>query len=185
MSEKKVIGVAGMPGAGKSIVSKTAKQLGFEVVVMGDVVREEARKKGLEPTPENLGNLMLELREKEGPAVIAKRCVSKIENSKSRIVVVDGVRSLHEIEEFRKHFSAFILLAIHASPETRFRRLFKRGRSDDPEKWEIFLERDLRELNVGLGNVIALADYLIVNEKSLTEFKDKVEEFLRKVAENG
>ena len=182
MSNKKVVGVAGMPGAGKSVISEIAKQMGFEVIVMGDVIREEAKKRGLEPTPENLGSLMLELREMEGPAVVAKRCVPKIENAKSQVVVVDGVRSLHEVNEFKKHFTDFILLAVHASPETRFKRLFKRKRSDDPKKWEVFLERDTRELNVGLGNVIAMADHLMVNEGTKVEFKSKVEKFLKKVA---
>jgi len=178
---KKVIGIAGMPGAGKTLAANTAKQMGFEVIVMGNVVREEARKRGLEPTPENLGRLMLQMREEEGPAVIAKKCIPKIEETESNFVVVDGIRSLHEVEEFKRFLPNFMVLAVYASPKTRFERLFRRKRSDDPEKWAVFLERDMRELNVGLGHVIALADYLIVNEGSRSEFEEKVRDFLRKV----
>ena len=184
LSDKKVVGIAGMPGAGKTLAAKIAKQMNFEVVVMGDVVREEARKRGLTPSPENLGKLMIQMREEEGEAVIAKRCIPKIEKAKSELVVIDGIRSLHEVEEFRRFFPNFIILAVHTSPKTRFERLFKRKRSDDPKKWATFLERDMRELKVGLGNVIALADYLIVNEGSKAEFEEKVKEFLEKVVKD-
>ena len=185
MAKKIIIGVAGMPGAGKSLVVKAAYELGFKVVVMGDEVREEAKRRGIEATPENLGRLMLELREMEGPASIAKRCLEKIQKAKEDFVLVDGVRSMYEVEEFKKHFPNFILLAVHASPETRFRRLFKRRRSDDPVKWKNFVERDNRELKVGLGNVIALADYVLVNEGGMEEFVEMAKQFLENVAKNG
>jgi dephospho-CoA kinase len=181
MNDILVIGLAGMPGAGKSVVVNAARGANYGVVVMGDIVREEAEKKGLKLTPENLGKTMLELRQKEGKNVIAKRCISKIENTKQSKVIVDGIRSLDEAEEFKKHFPKFTLIAIHSSPETRFRRLYRRQRSDDPKNWEIFNERDLRELSVGLGNAIAMAEYIIINEETLESVKAKIRELLRKV----
>ena len=88
---KLVIGLGGMPGSGKSIVVETAKELGYDVVTMGDVVREQTRLKGLEPTPANIGKVMLELRAQEGQYVIAKKCIPKIEEQKSNRVLVDGL----------------------------------------------------------------------------------------------
>ena len=181
--DKVVVGLAGMPGAGKSVVVAVAKESGYGVVVMGDVVREEAVRRGLMPSPENLGKIMLELRQKEGNSIIAKRCIPKIENTKENKVIVDGIRSPSEVEEFKKHFSKFSLIAIHSSPETRFKRLYHRQRSDDPENWEIFHERDKRELSVGLGNAIAMAEYLIVNEEEREVVKEKIKKVLRKVEE--
>ncbi|MGQ9530949.1 MAG: AAA family ATPase [Candidatus Bathycorpusculaceae bacterium] len=182
-SEKLVVGLAGMPGAGKSLVVSVAKEMMYGVVVMGDVVREEAANKGLEPTPENLGRIMLELRRREGESVIAKRCIPKIESMRESKVIIDGIRSLSEVEEFKKHFQKFTLVAIHSSSETRFKRLYHRQRSDDPKNWEIFHERDMRELSVGLGNAIAMAEYLIVNEENLDAVKGKARTILRKVEE--
>ncbi|MEM3784981.1 MAG: AAA family ATPase [Candidatus Bathyarchaeia archaeon] len=181
--EKIVVGLAGMPGAGKSVVVNVAKERGYGIVVMGDVVREEAQKRGLPPNPENLGKIMIELRQKEGENVIAKRCLAKIESVKESFVVVDGVRSLKEVEEFKKHFKKFCLVAIHSSPEVRFKRLYRRQRSDDPKSWEIFQERDMRELSVGLGNAIAMAEFLIVNDCDLDTLKERIKEVLRKVEE--
>jgi dephospho-CoA kinase len=184
MNPKTIIGVAGMSGSGKSLVTRTAERMGYSVVMMGDVVREETKKRGLLLTPENTGVVMLKLREEEGPAIIAKMCIPKIENTKSDGVIVDGLRSLHELKEYKRHFEKFVLIAIHASPETRFQRLFRRKRSDDPRGWTTFHERDMRELSVGLGDLVVLSDYLIVNEGAKTETEEKIRNLLRKVAEN-
>lgn len=181
--DKLVLGLMGMPGAGKSVVVDVAKQMGYDVVVMGDVVREEVRKRGLECTPENLGKIMIELRQQYGASVIAKKCMPKIIEAAKKKVIVDGIRSSAEIEEFKKHFANFTLIAIIASPETRFKRVYQRKRSDDPKDWKIFQERDMRELSVGLGEAIAKADYTIENEDNLQTVKQHVEEVLRKVEE--
>ncbi|HDQ05767.1 MAG TPA: dephospho-CoA kinase, partial [Candidatus Bathyarchaeota archaeon] len=151
IKDKVVVGVAGMPGSGKGVFRRTVQRMGYPVVIMGDVVREEAKRRNLKPTPENLGKIMLNLRELEGPATVAKRCIPKVKEANRKIVVVDGVRSLAEVEEFQKNFPNFILIAIHASPKTRYQRLFRRKRSDDPTNWETFMERDLRELGIGMG----------------------------------
>lgn len=183
MRSKLVIGLAGMPGAGKSVVVNVARERDYGVAVMGDEVREEAKRRRLKPTRENLGKIMLELRQDEGGAVIAKRCIPKIDKMAERKLIVDGVRSLSEVEEFSKHFPNFSLLAVHSSPETRFKRLYRRRRSDDPRSWETFHERDVRELSVGLGDIIAMAQHVIVNEEKIEALKRKVREVLRRVEE--
>ena len=172
-NDKKVIAIVGMPGSGKSVLSELAEKMGFPVIVMGDIVREETAKRGLEPTPENVGKIMLMIREEEGPAVVAKRCLPKILKSISETVVVEGVRSLEEVEEYKKKLPNLKLVAIHSSPETRFHRLHNRKRSDDPKSWAVFSERDKRELSVGTGSVIAMADYMIINECPLNDFESE------------
>jgi dephospho-CoA kinase len=182
-ADKVVVGLAGMPGSGKSVVVETAVEMGYGVVVMGDVIREETQRRGLELNPQNMGRVMLELRKEGGASVIADRCIPKIEQQVSGKVIVDGVRSLYEAEAFKKHFSSFSLMAVYASPETRFNRLYRRKRSDDPDGWEVFHERDVRELGVGLGNAIAMAEYLIINEysKSKDNTKAAAKKFLRRI----
>ena len=180
-SDKLVIGLAGMPGAGKSLFVEAATKLGYAIVVMGDVIRQETLKRGLELTPQNVGKVMLLLREEGGSCVIAEKCIPKIEEQTSQKVVVDGLRSLYEADTFKAHFSKFTLVAVHASPEKRFKRLNCRGRSDDPKNWAVFHERDMRELSVGLGNVIAMAEQIIVNDNSMEQFKTQVKEYLERI----
>lgn len=171
MQEKGVVGVTGMPGAGKATFREIAEEMGYPVVVMGDVIRKEVERRKLKPTPENLGRVMLELRIEEGPTVVAKRCVSQIEKAEGKIIVVDGIRSIREIEEIKTYYPSLILIAIHASPKTRFQRLFQRKRNDDPKNWRTFVKRDLRELGVNVGSAIATADYMIVNEGTKDQMK--------------
>jgi dephospho-CoA kinase len=78
-------------------------------------------------------------------------------------VVLDGVRSPAEVEYLREIGPARVL-AIHASPQRRFERLRLRGRPDDPSSPEELAARDRTELALGAGEVIALADGMIVNE---------------------
>jgi len=182
MADKRkiLIGTTGMPGAGKDTVRRVIQKLGFQVIVMGDEVRSEAKRRGLDITPENLGRIMLEMRRVEGPAVIAKRCIQKIKSMDSRFILIDGIRSLHEVEEFRRIFPDFKVLAVHASPKTRFKRLLRRGREDDPKSWMDFVKRDMRELSVGLGDVIATADYMLVNEGTKGELEENLMKLLKR-----
>lgn len=180
-ADKLVIGLAGMPGSGKSLVVETARELGYDVVVMGDVIRQETLKRGLELTPQNVGKVMLELRQEGGNYVIAQKCVPRIEEQASNKVFVDGLRSLYEADIFKEHFAKFTLVAVHAPPEVRFNRLSIRGRSDDPPNWEVFHERDMRELGVGLGNVIAMAEKILVNDNSMEQFKAQVKDNLGRI----
>ena len=181
MKDKVVVGIAGMPGAGKGVFRRTVQRIGYPVVVMGNEVREEVKRRNLKPTPENLGKIMLQLRESEGPAAVAKRCIPKLNKTTEGIIGVDGIRSLHEVKEFKKHFPSFILIAIHASPKTRYQRLFRRRRSDAPKSWETFMERDLRELGIGMGAVIADADHMIMNEGTLSQLKKEIRQVIKEV----
>ncbi len=151
-----------MPGAGKSTIADGLEPKGYDIINMGNAVREVATKRNLEPTRATLGKLMLELREKNGPGAIAELIKPEIESSTANVILIDGVRSSDEIQVLRK-FGNVKLLAIHASTNTRFSFLQKRGRSDDPQTKEHFEERDNRELGVGISNPIALSDYAISN----------------------
>jgi dephospho-CoA kinase len=180
MAVRKVIAVVGMPGAGKAVVSRVAQARAIPVLVCGDVVREEAERRGLPPTPQNLGSLMLQIRRDEGDGVIAERLAPKIVSSTCEVVIVEGVRSNAEVESL-KRIHAVTIVAVHASPRTRYERLRARGRSDDPKSWEEFVDRDTRELGVGIGNVIALADKMLVNESSMEEFTGICDQVVSKV----
>jgi dephospho-CoA kinase len=168
-----------MPGAGKSTIADGLKSKGYDVINMGNVVRAEAKNRNLEPTGPNLGKLMIELREKNGQGAIAELVVPQIENTESKVVIIDGIRSNAEIEVLRKH-GTVKLLAIHASTNTRFGFLKNRGRSDDPQTKENFEERDNREIGVGISNSIALSDETISNN-NLT--KDELIDYSFKIIE--
>ncbi len=158
-----IVAITGMPGAGKSTAAKALKRSGMKRVVMGDVIREETVRRGLIADEKNTGEVMRDLRTKYGEGAIAELCLKAVGGSKPDLLVVDGIRSVPEVQTFRKA-GKVLLLAIHASRERRFALLKERGRRDDPVSYETFLRRDERELDVGIGRAIALADEVISNE---------------------
>ena len=159
---KLIVCLTGMPGAGKSTIAEALKSKGFEKITMGDAVRAEAARRKLEPTGENLGKLMLELREKNGYGAVAELIKDQIANSKSNVIIIDGVRSIAEVEVLKK-FGTVKILAIHASAQTRFGFLSGRARSDAPIDRKDFAKRDSREMGIGMSESIALADETISN----------------------
>ncbi len=181
---RKIIAVAGMPGAGKSIVSNVAREMGYQVYSMGDVVRGEAKRLGIEPTPANLGMIAVELREKNGPAVVARMLADGLQEGSSKAVVVEGVRSMDEVREFQRHFKVSIL-AVICSQQTRYLRLKARGRSDDPKDIVEFNERDEREIRLGITQVIDSADRRVSNEADEKTFRRRVRRVLRELASIG
>lgn len=159
---KLIVCLTGMPGAGKSTIADGLKTKGFEKITMGDAVRAEATKRKIEPTGANLGKLMLELREKNGPGAVAELIKDQIANSKSDVILIDGVRSIAEVDVLKK-FGTVKILTIHASSDTRFKFLSNRRRSDAPADRQDFVKRDSREMGVGMSDSIALADETISN----------------------
>lgn len=178
MSRKRLILVTGMPGSGKTSISNFAKEEGFETISMGDIIRYIAIQEGLEPSKRNLGFIAERVRRENGEAAVALRCIKKMSHEESEMVVVDGIRSLEEVEAFREAYGHAVLLAVHASPFTRFTRLKNRGRKDDPVEWDPFRERDKRELGFGLGSAISMADCMIINEGSLPSLKKAFTKFV-------
>lgn len=179
-----VICLTGMPGAGKSTATEVAEALGFKVFRMGDDVRMAAEKRNIPPTDENLGAIMLQLRQSGGVVAIAVLCKERIEKDlKSKLVVIDGVRNINEFFEFKKLGKA-VLVSIHATPERRFMFLQARARSDSPQTFQSFESRDRRELTVGIGEAIALSDEVIINSGSVTELKEKASHLFKRLKQD-
>ncbi len=171
-----VIGITGPHGSGKTEVAKALARFDVPCVRMGDVVWEEVRHRGQKITEANVAKVANELREREGLGAIAKRCIPliKAHGKSKRAVAVDGIRSVAEVNEFRRAFGKnFHLIAVRAGEQTRYSRIASRGRADDAETREKFREKDRREGDWGLEKAIALADFTIVNEGTIEELHRK------------
>lgn len=174
-----VVCLVGMPGAGKSTIADGLKGQGYFVANMGDAVRAEAKRRNIEPTGPNLGRIMLELRERDGPGAVAKLVKPLVDAAPGDTVIVDGIRSHDEIGILRECGEVRIL-AVHAASYTRFGYLKGRGRSDDPDDRHALEERDQRELGVGISDPIALADESISNNsQSIKELVDSARNIIR------
>ncbi|MET1123669.1 MAG: AAA family ATPase [Archaeoglobaceae archaeon] len=181
----RVIAFVGYPLSGKTTAAEVAREMGIPVVVMGDVVREEAAKRNLPMTDENLGKIAEELRKKHGMDAIAKLCIPKIREAlkEKGVVVVDGVRSIDEVKRFREVFGDdFVLIAIEAADDVRLERARRRMRSDDAMTVEELKRRDEREEKWGLREAMKLANFTVENTGSIEDFRAKVRELLKRLA---
>ena len=171
----KLIVVSGMPGSGKEEFLKAAVSMGIPYVRMGDVVREHYDASG---SDQSIGKYAGEERERHGPRIWAERCLEKMDGS---VFLVDGCRSLSEVSAFRELTDDVIIVSIHSPPKVRYERLLARARSDAPESRAEFDERDAREMNWGLSDIIVLADHLILNDGSLKRFQTTSKKLLREL----
>jgi dephospho-CoA kinase len=178
-----VIGLTGPNAAGKGEVAAHLASLGFTVHSLSDVVREEAALRGLPPYRENLIRIGNELRRQDGPGVLARRILSRLEDR----AVVDSIRNPSEVEVLREGLPHFVLLGITAPAEVRFRRSRARGRSGDPDSLEAF-EAVERKENAAeataqqLDATFRLADRAVDNSGDLAALHGEVDRLLRQLS---
>lgn len=175
-----IMGISGMPGSGKGMVSDMASERGAIIVSMGDIIREEAKKRG-----ESSKDTAVNLRKEFGQYIVSEKTIEKIkrinEEGNDKPIIVEGIRSHHEVEMFKENFENFMILSVFANPQIRFERLAVRNREDDSTDINEFRRRDENELGFGIGNVIALSDRIIINESDLESYEEKINEFLEEI----
>jgi dephospho-CoA kinase len=174
----KIIAFAGMPFSGKSEAVKIAKEQNIPVIRMGDMVWEETKNKGFEINDENVEYVANNMREEYGKDIWAQRTIDKIKTIEpAKILVIDGIRNIEEIEFFKSKLGDdFLLIAVDVPKNIRYKRAMSRGREDDSLDIEKIKKRDERELGWGLDTVIESADIVISNEDSIEEFRKRIED---------
>ena len=175
----KILVTTGMPGSGKEGFLKRGEARDGKIVRMGDIVREKTKEFGMDSSDTSVGTLANDERKRCGMDIWAKRTIPFVGGD---LVVIDGTRGPAEIQAFKHAFGENLkVVAVHSSPKTRFERLKSRGRPDSPMTYSEFENRDFRELAWGLGEAIALADYMVVNESSLEDLKVQVDALLDRI----
>jgi len=175
----RVIGTVGLPGSGKSEAATVAEEAGVPVLIMGDVIRQECRDRGLDPAQHH-GRIAQALREENGPGAIAQRSLPIVEDhlADSDTVLVDGIRSDVEVETFREAFGEdFTLVHVFAPRELRRERIESRDRPGDTDG-ESLDAREERERGFGMDDAIDLADVRIENTGSLAAFHEAFRDLL-------
>lgn len=173
-----IYGVTGMPLAGKTTVAEIIQSKGFELVDMGDIVRKEMEKRDI-PAGKT-GDFVNQQREEHGMDAIAKLTVPYLEEIESSDIVITGMRSLEEKDLFEEELGDKVeIIAVWASPGTRKKRKQERMREEDIQG-DNFYERDKRELENGVGDLMALSKNIILNEKiSVEKLEEEVNNLVR------
>ncbi|MBI2971847.1 MAG: AAA family ATPase [Candidatus Aenigmarchaeota archaeon] len=175
---KKIIGIVGMPGSGKTEALHLFKSHGFPVFNMGDVVtRIEPAKRGIRELNEFVEQqIRTDLRRQYGKDAIAMLTSQEVEKIDADVVVVAGIHSFPEIAYFKKKFgSDFVLIALEADGETRFKRLD--SRKVRPLTREEFEHREIND-RYDIPEIVQQADYTVENEGTLREFQKALEQLI-------
>lgn len=165
----RVVAIAGMPGSGKGEVAAVLAARGIPILSMGDMVREEVRRRGLAEAPHVFGEVAADLRASHGEEVLAVRLCDAVDQAleAAPLVIIEGMRGTAEHAIFSARWNdRFGSLGVLAGAELRFQRILRRGRSEDGDR-AAFEVRDARERGWGLEALLDTATWTLENEGDL------------------
>ncbi|MDP2718448.1 MAG: AAA family ATPase [Dehalococcoidia bacterium] len=175
----KVIAIVGMAGSGKSEVTREFEKTGYKRIRFGDITDLEIKRRGLKLDEKNERFIREMLREEHGMAAYALLNLPKITESLERSsVVIDGLYSWEEFKLLKERLiNELIILAVYASPKTRYKRLL--GRRERNLDLGDAQRRDAAEIEkINKGGPIAMADFTVVNDTSLVDLLSKTREII-------
>jgi dephospho-CoA kinase len=196
MSRAIFLGVTGLPGSGKGEVVRAVERYcddrGIEFLhrSLSDVLREQARLRGLPVERQILHELGNELREKSGSGALASVVAAELKSHplKGRtIVVIDAIRTPEEVHALREHFGdGFRMIAVEAPPAVLLNRIASRARPDElpGATTDASIATNLLALESGSGEpsfglnvsaAIAVSDQVLTNDSTLSSLRNRVE----------
>ena len=172
---------------GQSLLTDFSKTTKFASVYMGDAIRKKMVEENVPVTSESVREFATNLRKTLGFDIVAKLCAPAIEEAlkAGKSILIEDIKGWEEVKFFRKHFGTdFVLVTIHAAQHKRFARSQQRESEWDQKQMKTkdeFDYRDEKELGWGLGNAVAMADYVIVNDNHLNDLKKNADNLFRKL----
>lgn len=189
-----ILVVVGLPGSGKSTVADLLRERGFDVIELGDIWRELLKKAKIPMNdPIATREFTKRLRETKGKDVYARYAVKKIKKSMKHVVIM-GVRSTYEMDYIRKRLKDIMIISVLSPFETRFRRLKKRAKPEDPLTRKVFewlntrekrgFMSDKREEKHGVVVVMNQADYAISNVGTTKDLEKNLDAVLSRISKD-
>jgi dephospho-CoA kinase len=175
-----IIGITGTLGAGKgTVVEYLVTQKGFIHYSVRGFLRDEIIKRGLEVNRDTMVVVANDLRATHGASYITD-CLYEQAAAHSGNAVIESIRAVGEIISLRKKGS-FVLWAVDALPEVRYKRIAERASETDHISYETFLANEKREMTnsdpfkQNIAACMALADITLRNDGAVEEFYRDVE----------
>ena len=182
-----IIGLTGRNASGKGTVASFLMKSSFVYHSLSDTLRAELKSKNLEESRENLIRIGNVLREEGGPGILADLMIPNLNSLENHIV--DSIRNPIEVNSLNREYPnhKFTLIAVDASPETRYERLKQRNRTGDSSSWEQFLAQEkIEESSIDpnkqqLLATIKKADFHIDNSSTILELENNINEIIYKL----
>lgn len=179
---KNILAIVGMAGSGKSEVIQFAKEKGFPCIRFGEETDRGLMEAGLPLTEENERVYREKLRKELGMAAYAIKAKPFIDEvlAQGNVVFLDGLYTWEEYLYLRETYRDLLLIAIVANRANRYDHLKKR--STRPLMPKESYERDVAEIeHLNKAPAIAIADYVIENNGTLDELKEKTDALLQRL----
>jgi len=177
------LGLVGSNGAGKSSVCDYLQTLGFQRFSLSDIVRNEAKKLGLELIRENLIATGTRLKQEHGSDYLAHACF--LEAPKHQPTVFDSIR--HPSEAAYLTQQGVVLMGIDAPVESRYERIKLRSHATDFVDFETFKRLDDHErqgLSSGqnINETFSYCKKMLNNTGTLNDLFLQIDAFLEELA---
>jgi len=182
MEGKRVLGLIGPVGSGKSIVSNSfIEKYGFYRIMMGNLVRAVAKKENIPINRKNLQELAKRKRKKYGEGYFINIAIDKAKKSKNDRVVIDGMRTLTDVVATKKELDAKIIL-VDAKTKIRFNRLKKRRRKGFSKTLKQFEIEEKNEPGYDeLKKTLKHVNYAIENNTTEQELHKEIRALMEKL----
>jgi inosine/xanthosine triphosphate pyrophosphatase family protein/adenylate kinase family enzyme len=162
--------VSGLTCAGKTTIANyLVEELDFLHIEASDFMHEIYRENHGVEGKVDIGTFAKEIL-KVTPTVVAERVTNYLKSYEAQDLVITGFRLLEEINYVKAQFpllSNFNLIVIEA--EQQVRELRKAARSRDVKNIENLIERDKRELSMGMSKLVEYPDSVIVENSGTFE----------------
>lgn len=179
---KLVIGLVGEKGSGKEVFTNFLAETLYPRVIertrSSDILAQTCDLWSIPKTRANLQKLAIVIDEGLGQGTLSRAVSQKICKIGAEIVIFDGIRWQTDLQVLRG-MPKNILVYITADLKTRYQRL--REKSDKlGEKgmsFSQFMREEKEKTEIQIPQIATQADFKIVNNNSLAEFRKKVEDF--------
>ncbi len=143
-----LFGIAGTNGSGKdSLAEYLVKEFGYLYVSSSDLLRVEAKKRGLSSDRHHLHTISAEWRREAGLGVLVEKAVEYYNQQPAgtyKGLITGSLRNPAEADAIHAHGGKMIWT--DADPKIRFERLQGRKREDDPADFAKFLADEAAEM---------------------------------------
>lgn len=177
-----VIGITGTDGAGKgAVVDYLVNKKGYKHYSSRALITAEIEARGLNSTREIMREVANDMRKQYGLDVIVTTALKKAADEDA--IVIESIRAVAEAEALKA--AGGVLLAVDADQQLRYERITGRQSASDKVTFTEFVAHEELEMNDPDPNgmqkaaVIKMADYTIMNDTSLEELHDNIEQFLK------
>jgi dephospho-CoA kinase len=189
MQKIKIIGIAGTDGSGKDTIGELlAEKYGWLFISVSEMLREEARLRGIPLKRNTLKIISAEWRRQYGLGVLVDKALEKYKkvNQKYPGLVVSPMRNPGEAQRLKD--LGGLLVWVDADPNVRYNRIINRKKgTEDQVTFEEFvneekaqMEHEGDEATLSLSGVKAKADIFLDNSsQNLRTFKIQVQKALK------